>query len=207
MKSHQKLIDEAALPGARERWRQFAAASERLVQRGYRPVGLDHFAGPGDTLATALESGRLHRNFQGYTTDEAAVLLGLGASAIGSLPQGYVQNTSPLKDYREAIEAGRLPVARGIELTADDRLRGEIIERLMCDLAVDVDAVARLHGTDAATFADAFDRLAPLAADGIVAVDGSHVTVTDPGRPFVRLVAAAFDAYLQHGEKRHSRAV
>jgi oxygen-independent coproporphyrinogen-3 oxidase len=207
MKSHQKLIDEAALPGARERWRQFAAASERLEALGYRPVGLDHFAAPGDSLATALESGKLHRNFQGYTVDEAAVLLGFGASAIGSLPQGYVQNTSPLKDYREAIEAGRLPIARGIELTADDRLRGEIIERLMCGLAVDVAAVARTHGTDVSIFADAFEQLAPLAADGIVAVDGPHITLTDPGRPFVRLVAAAFDAYLQHGGKQHSRAV
>ncbi|MGF1641183.1 MAG: oxygen-independent coproporphyrinogen III oxidase [Rhodospirillales bacterium] len=207
MKSHQKLIDEATLPGAGERWRQFEAASARLRSLGYRPVGLDHFARPDDSLAVAAATGRLRRNFQGYTTDAAAVLLGFGASAIGSLPQGYVQNTAPLKDYRAAVDADRLPIARGLALAADDRVRGEIIERLMCDLAVDVAAVADRHRTDASVFADAFDRLAPLAADRLVVVDRGRITVTEAGRPLVRLAAAAFDAYLHRGGARHSRAV
>ncbi len=211
MKSHQKLIDEAALPGAGERWRQFEAASERLEALGYRPIGLDHFARPDDDLALALDQGRLHRNFQGYTTDAAPVLLGLGASAIGGLPHGYVQNISPLKDYRETVAAGRLPIARGVELSADDTLRGEIIARLMCDLAVDLQAVARRHGAADPDFAAELGRLEPLAADGVVVVDGHRITVTPSGRPLVRLVAAAFDAYLarggEHGQQRHSRAV
>jgi len=207
MKSHQKLIDEAALPGARERWRQFDVASERLQKLGYRPIGLDHFARPDDDLAIALDQGRLNRNFQGYTTDDAAVLLGLGASAIGSLPNGYVQNTSPLRDYREAVLAGRLPVARGVELSADDKLRGEIIARLMCDLAVDLRAVARRHGEPDMDFTAEMARLEPLAADGVVTVDDHRITVTAAGRPLVRLAAAALDAYLEHGKQRHSRAV
>ncbi len=207
MKSHQKLIDETALPGARERWEQFEAASARLQALGYRSVGLDHFARPDDDLALALEQGRLNRNFQGYTTDDAPVLLGLGASAIGGLPNGYVQNLSPLKEYREAVAAGRLPVARGVELSTDDRLRGDIIARLMCDLAVDPRAVARRHGAPDADFTAEMTRLEPLAADGIVVVDGDRIRVTTAGRPLVRLVAAAFDAYLQHGGQRHSRAV
>ncbi len=207
MKTHQKLIDEAALPGADERWHQFEAASERLQALGYRSIGLDHFARPDDDLAIALEQGRLNRNFQGYTTDAAAVLLGLGASAIGGLPHGFAQNVSPLKEYRETIAAGRLPIARGVELSADDRLRGDIIARLMCDLAVDPQAIARQHGVDEADFSAEFTRLEPLVADGVVVVDGDRITVTADGRPLVRLVAAAFDAYLEHGEQRHSRAV
>lgn len=211
MKSHQKLIDEAALPGADERWRQFDAASQRLEALGYRPIGLDHFARPDDDLAVALEQGRLNRNFQGYTADDAAVLLGLGASAIGHLPSGYVQNTSPLKDYRETVAAGRLPVARGVEMSPDDKLRGEIIARLMCELAVDLRAVADRHGAPDMDFAAELARLAPLVTDGVVIVDDLRLKVTPAGRPLVRLVAAAFDAYLtrsgDHEQQRHSRAV
>ena len=206
MKAHQKMIDEATLPGTAERWRQFNAASARLVEGGYVAVGLDHFARPDDGLAGALQGGRLHRNFQGYTTDEASVLLGFGASAIGSLPQGYVQNVSPLKDYARAVDGGTLATVRGIALDAQDRLRADIIERLMCDLMVDLDAVSLRH--DATTdFASELARLAPLAADGIVAVDGSRIALTEAGRPFVRLVAAVFDSYLQSGQARHSKAV
>jgi len=207
MKTHQRLIDEAALPGSSERWRQARAAALRLEEHGLRPVGLDHFARADDPLAVAAASGRLHRNFQGYTTDAAAVLIGFGASAIGSLPQGYVQNLMPLKDYREAVFAGRLPVARGLALGADDRLRGEIIERLMCDLEVDTAAVCRRHGAEPAGLDPALAALRPLAADGLVEVEGARVEVTEAGRPFVRLAAAAFDAYLGTGTARHSRAV
>ena len=148
----------------------------------------------------ALAEGRLHRNFQGYTTDEAPVLLGFGASAVGSLPQGDAQNTAPLKAYRATV-AGELPIARGIAF------RGEVIERLMCDLRADVDAIARRHGAAPGGFAAEMERLAPLIDDGICTADESRVTVTETGRPFVRLVAAAFDAYLAAGEQRRSRAV
>ncbi|WP_316976793.1 oxygen-independent coproporphyrinogen III oxidase [Shumkonia mesophila] len=207
MKAHQKLIDEAALPDTVERWRQFTAASARLIAAGYVAVGLDHFARPDDALAVALGKGRLHRNFQGYTVDDAAVLLGFGASAIGSLPQGYVQNVSPLKDYARAIEGGTLATGRGVALSADDRLRAEIIERLMCDLAVDLDDVARKHGASAGGFGTELAGLTPLRADGIVVLDGRRIALTEAGRPFVRLVAAAFDTYLQTGQARHSKAV
>lgn len=207
MKSHQKLIDEAALPGTAERWRQSAAAARRLQEHGLVPVGLDHFARPDDPLAVAAARHRLHRNFQGYTTDAAAVLLGFGASAIGSLPQGYVQNLMPLKDYGETVFSGRLPVARGLALGDDDRLRGEIIERLMCDLEVDTAAICARHGAEPAVLDPAFAELRPLAADGLIELEGTSVIVTQAGRPFVRLAAAAFDAYLGTGQARHSRAV
>ena len=210
MKSHQKMIDEAALPGVQARWQQADAAAERLVGHGYVSVGLDHFARPDDTLAAAAGSGRLRRNFQGYTTDAAPVLLGLGASAIGALPQGYVQNAAPLRGYADAIAAGHPATARGVTLTADDRLRRTVIEHLMCDLTVDLSAV-RTEVDVNADFSDELERLAPLADDGIVATDGNRITVMEAGRPFVRLVAAAFDAYLERGPDpgtaRHSRAV
>ncbi len=207
MKSHQRLIDETALPGAQARWEQFDAASERLVGHGYAAIGLDHFAKPDDPLAVARAAGTLRRNFQGYTTDDAPVLLGFGASAIGSLPGGYVQNTAPLGDYGKAVAAGRLPIARGVALNAEDRLRAEIIERLMCYLAVDLNAVCATRGENAGRFADALERLRPLASDGIARIEGARIEVTEAGRPFLRLVAAAFDAYLDRGATRHARAV
>jgi oxygen-independent coproporphyrinogen-3 oxidase len=207
MKAHQKLIDEAQLPGTVERLRQFSAASQRLRDIGFLSIGLDHFARPTDDLAAALQDGRLHRNFQGYTADDAPILLGLGASAIGALPQGYAQNASPLADYRRAIEDGRLPTARGVALSAGDRLRRDIIEQLMCTLEVDPEQVCRSHGLAHDVFTAERESLAGLAEDGLVELNGSRIRVTDAGRPFVRVVAAAFDAYLREGEQRHSRAI
>ncbi len=207
MKSHQKMIDEAALPGTDERWEQFTQAVGRLIEKGYVQIGFDHFARPGDSMAIALKEGRLHRNFQGYTADPAPVMLGFGASAIGYLPQGYAQNVSPLKTYRDAVAAGRFPIQRGFALSDDDKLRAAVIERLMCDLAVDLDAVcARFNHTDT-DFSGELERLAPMATDGLVAMDGNTITITETGRPFVRLVASVFDTYLERGEGRHSKAV
>jgi len=207
MKSHQKMIDEAALPGADERKRQFDAASARFIEAGYVAIGLDHFALPDDEMAIALKAGKLHRNFQGYTADAAPAMLGFGASAIGHLPQGYVQNVQPLKAYRESVLAGKFPIDRGFELKPDDKLRGEVIERLMCDLVVDLDAILDRHGRSKATFVPEMEKLAPMAEDGLVEIAGNTVRVTEAGRPFIRLVAAAFDAYLSSGKARHSRAV
>ncbi len=204
MKPHQKMIDEKALPDATQRLEQALAAAARLKERGYGTVGLDHFARPDDDLATALDEGRLHRNFQGYTTDAAEVLLGFGASAIGSLPQGYAQNWAPLKDYARAVRAGRLPTGRGFATSDADRARRAIIERIMCDLTVDL-------GNAGGAFAAEIAKLQPLCRDGLVEISGDRVTVTERGRPFARLAASAFDSYLETGletgQARHSRAV
>ena len=168
---------------------------------------MDHFARPDDALAAAAASARLKRNFQGYTTDDAPVLLGLGASSIGSLPQGYVQNQPSVPAWRDAVRAGQLPVARGIALTVADRLRRAVIETLMCRNAVDLRAVATQHNADPASLMDAAPALQALARDGLVQWDGMQVTLTPAGRPFVRAVAAAFDTYLAAGTGRHSAAV
>jgi oxygen-independent coproporphyrinogen-3 oxidase len=207
IKPHQRLIDAAALPGAAERLAQAAAAHETLVERGYVPIGLDHFARPEDRLAAAARTGRLRRNFQGYTTDQADALIGLGASAIGRLPQGFVQNAPDVGGYGRAIGSGRLATARGIALTAEDRLRGRIIERLMCDFSVDLDAVIAA-GEAGDGFEAELAALAPLATENLLRLDdGKRVTMTEQGRPFVRLAAAAFDAYLAKARTRHSIAV
>jgi oxygen-independent coproporphyrinogen III oxidase len=207
MKKHQLLLPEEALPGLEERFEQAEAAAERLAAHGYVRVGLDHFARPDDSMARSLAEGRLRRNFQGYTTDECPALLGFGVSAIGSLPQGYVQNASDFTLYRRAVEEGRLPTARGVALTAEDRLRREVIERLMCDLEVDLAAVARRHGRRPEMFASSLPALVELEKDGIAARTGWRVQVTAEGRPLVRAVCAAFDTYLQQGAGRHSAAV
>jgi oxygen-independent coproporphyrinogen-3 oxidase len=206
MKEHQKLIDEAALPGAEARWEQAAAAAARLMEHGYVRIGLDHFARPGDSLAEALADGRLKRNFQGYTVDEAPVLLGFGASAISSLPQGYTQNVQPLKTYGQHIADGRFPIHRGKALSDQDKLRAAVIERLMCYLAVDLAQVADETGVEE-DFAAELEKLAPLAEDGICRIEGGRITVPEDCRALVRLVAAAFDTYLDPEAARHSRAV
>lgn len=201
-KPHQRLIDEAALPGLTERLAQAEAAAQRLVALGYQRIGLDHFALPDDALAVAAREQRLRRNFQGYTADEADALIGLGASAIGKLPHGFVQNAPDVGGYTRRIDAGEFPVVKGVALSEDDRLRAKIIERLMCDLALDLD---RFGGP--ARFADEIAALAPMADAGLLAIDGARITVNDGGRPYVRIAAAAFDAYLAAGRSRHSVAV
>lgn len=207
MKSHQKKIVESELADGRGRWDQFAAIADVLTGAGYRPIGLDHFARPDDELAAQQAQGRLSRNFQGYTTDDAEVLLGFGASSIGALPQGYVQNAVPFDHYAEAIAAGRLATAKGLRLSDDDRLRRAVIERLMCDLSVDVAAVAAAHGVAEDAFDSELAGMADLAADGVAVVDGRRVTVPEAARPLMRIVAARFDTYLADGAGKHSRAV
>ncbi|MEI9994270.1 MAG: oxygen-independent coproporphyrinogen III oxidase [Rhizomicrobium sp.] len=200
-KKHMALIPEAALPGIAERYRQSETARARLLAAGYVAIGLDHFARPSDPMARALAAGKLSRNFQGYTTDDAQVLLGFGASAIGSLPQGYVQNLSDVPAWRAAIRGGALPIARGVALSADDRLRRDIIGALMCNLSVDLAAVSAAHHLAPPARPPALDT---LAAEGAVTIDGSTIKVTE--RSAVRLACAAFDAYLG-GAGGHSSAI
>ena len=207
MKAHQQLIEDAALPGPIDRLDQSEAAADHLISQGYVRIGLDHFALPDDELAVALAEGRLHRNFQGYTTDDAGALLGFGASAIGVLPQGYVQNTAQELAWRAAVGKDELPTARGVAVTADDRFRGEIIERLMCDLRVDLAAVCARHGRPLSDLAGPRARLADFAKDDLVRLDGAVVQVTELGRLLVRSVCAEFDAYFAPEGGRHSKAI
>jgi oxygen-independent coproporphyrinogen-3 oxidase len=207
MKRHQKLLPAHALPGTIERLAQSRAVAAVLQHAGYRPIGLDHFAKPADLLVRRQQEKRLHRNFQGYTTDEAPALIGFGTSAIGMLPQGYVQNATSTVAYREAIGAGRLATARGRALTDEDRLRREIIERLMCNLEVDLAAIAAAREKSVDDFSAELANLVPLAEQGLVRFSGGTITVAERARPFVRNICAVFDAYLSNEETRFSRAL
>jgi oxygen-independent coproporphyrinogen-3 oxidase len=206
-KVHQKLIDTAALPGPAERMAQEQAAREVLIAEGYEVIGLDHFARPEDPMAQAARSGTLHRNFQGYTVDAADALLPLGPSSIGRLPQGYVQNAPDVAGWRRAVEAGSLPLVKSLAFSGQDVLRAAVIERLMCDFEVNYGEIALLHGAHVDALDDAAVALDDLAHDGVLDRYGRHVRVTLEGRPFVRLAAAAFDAYLEKSAARHSVAV
>ena len=205
-KLHQRKIQESALPGGAERFAQSEAIAEVLVGAGYVRIGLDHFARPEDELARAFEAGTLHRNFQGYTTDECDTLLGFGASSIGRLPAGYVQNAILIGEYQRRIGAGELAVAKGRGFAPEDRLRGAIIERIMCDFRVDLDEVCGRLGGDSRQLA-ASAALGPLIRDGIVCRDKGVIALADKARSLVRVLAAAFDQYLDGTSQRHSRAV
>lgn len=206
-KKHQRLIDEAALPGASARMALEQTARDGLAAHGYEAIGLDHFALADDDMAIAARAGALRRNFQGYTTDTADTLIGIGASSIGKTASGFAQNDPDIGRWRRAVDAGRLPIAKGRALDDDDRLRAAIIERVMCDYAVDLAAVCAEHGTTIAAVEDAFERLIEPVRDGLAVVDGAVITVTEAGRPLVRIVAAAFDVYLARATARHSLAV
>jgi oxygen-independent coproporphyrinogen-3 oxidase len=206
-KKYQRRIDEAALPDSLERLDQACAIADELRQQGYVQVGLDHFALPDDSMAAAFREGRLRRNFQGYTTDASDVLIGFGASAIGSLPQGYVQNEVGVHAYQAAMAAGLLATVKGYALTDDDRLRADIIERIMCDYGVDLGTVCARHGSAADAVLQSAPRLRNLISDGIVELDGASLAVAEHSRFLVRSVAAAFDAHLDMSKALHSRAV
>ncbi|WP_264715934.1 oxygen-independent coproporphyrinogen III oxidase [Limobrevibacterium gyesilva] len=207
MKRHQTLLPAEHLPDAAQRWRQRQAIEQVITARGWHAIGLDHYARPGDGLATAAAGKTMRRNFQGYTTDAAPALLGLGASSIGALPQGYVQNAAAVPDYRALVRAGTLPTRRGIALTDEDRLRRDVIEQIMCHGRVDLDATAARHGADPAPLHRAAPALEGLAQDGLVAWDGRVVSVPEAARPFLRTVAATFDLYLRPQAARHASAV
>jgi oxygen-independent coproporphyrinogen-3 oxidase len=202
MKKHQALID------AWQRWCQARAAERRVAAAGYAAIGLDHFARPEDPLARAAAAGTLRRNFQGYTADPADALIGFGASAIGALPQGYVQNDSDLKAYDEAIAGGRLAAVRGVAFTPEDRLRAAVIERLMTALAAETGALCRAHGFPEAYLDGAFAAIDALAGDGLAERSGRLVSIPSEARLFMRTVAACFDAYLvPTAQPRHAQAV
>ncbi len=209
-KAHQKMIADSDLPGPAERMAQADAIEEELAAAGYLAVGLDHFARPGDELARAIADGRLKRNFQGYTTDDAPILLGLGASSIGALPQGYVQNARETGEWSRRVGEGRLAAARGLATDSDDRMRRAIIEAIMCFGEADAGTIARAHGFAASDLGPSFEALRPLVGDGLCVIEGTRVTVRADARRFVRHVAAAFDAWAirpAEARRRHSVAI
>ena len=205
----QRQIPAATLPDPATRLQLLALSIERLCDAGYLYIGMDHFALPDDELARAREDATLQRNFQGYSTHARCDLLGLGVSAIGRIGDSYAQNARDLAQYQRCIDEGRLAVVRGFAMSADDRARSDVIQALMCQGHVDFQAIGARHALRFTQyFARELERLRPLAADGLVDLEGEHIDVTPRGRLFLRNLAMVFDAYLPaQGAEGFSRAV
>lgn len=200
---HQRLIPEDALPGFEARLRLAELATRRLVEAGYARIGLDHFARPDDALAKAPPQ----RNFQGYTTDRADALIGLGASAISRFPQGYAQNATGVADYRARITADGRATARGVALSDDDQLRAHVIERLMCDLTYSEADLHRHFGDRARSLAGIVAGMDDFEVEGLIERTADGFRIPEAAAPFVRTVCTRFDAWLARTDAIHAPAV
>lgn len=199
MKSHQRLIEEGWLPAPEEKLRIMIHTGSRLTENGYRAVGMDHFAKPGDSLVEALDEGTLQRNFQGYTTHAGADLLAFGVSGISQVADTYAQNLKNLRHYYDAIDAGRAPTLRGYRLSEDDKLRREVIMTIMCQFHLDIPSIERRYEIEFADyFADALEALRPLEEDGLLRIGADRLDVTESGQLLVRNIAMPFDRYLKN---------
>jgi oxygen-independent coproporphyrinogen-3 oxidase len=194
MARRQSMIPTDALPRPEERLELFETARQLFLWDGYEEIGIDHFARPEDGLAVAARAGKLRRNFQGYTDDTAPALIGLGASAISRMPQGYAQNVSPTGEYTGRIRAGGFATHRGHAFSADDLLRGRMIEALMCDFRIDAEEMIRDWGADELSLQRMF-REAARAFPGMVQVGAEGFSIPERARPLTRMIARAFDAY------------
>ena len=207
MKKHQTMIKDESLPDVYARFEQMQDAGEKLWNAGYHAIGIDHFAKPDDRMAVAARSGALKRNFQGYTDDQADALIGLGASAIGQLPQGYIQNSAATADYIRMSHLKGLTVVRGVELSVEDRMRAWAIERLMCDFEISFASLRQRFGQVALDLINEARSRAILETDGFVALENDRFVIKERGKPFARTIASWFDVYLGNGVGRHSIAV
>jgi oxygen-independent coproporphyrinogen-3 oxidase len=199
----QRRILDAELPSAETKLQILTLAIGRLTRAGYLYIGMDHFARPDDELAVAQRRGRLQRNFQGYSTRPESDLVGLGISAIGRIGPTYYQNEKRLDDYTAALDAGHLPVARGLELSHDDLVRRAVIQALACHFRLSIESIEDAYLVD---FRDYFAReladLARLQEEGLVDVTAEWITVTPRGRLLVRVVCMVFDRYLREAQAR-----
>jgi oxygen-independent coproporphyrinogen-3 oxidase len=209
IKPAQKIFDDREqLPDAEQKLAMFAVAHEKLTAAGYVDIGLDHFARPDDELAIAQKEGTLHRNFQGYSTRGGASLYAFGISSISSTADSYRQNFKTLPEWKAALDAGQLPVERGVRLTEEDRRRRTIIMRLMCDRRLDFAALSQaLDLNFAERYAAEIASLDDLEADGVVVRTAGDVTVTAAGVPLLRVVAMRFDPTVSAAPGQHSRTI
>lgn len=194
VKKHMQMISSNDLPSAKSRFVMFKLASAILLSDGYDAIGLDHFALPQDDLSKAKKNGTLKRNFQGYTTDNANTLIGLGISSIGSFIQGFAKNTSSFQNYYSRILEGKLPIENGLKITSTDLMRRKIISDLMCFSKFNPRAIASQYG-----IAENFDNekfaLTKLISEGILQRDADTYSLTKKGSPYRRAVATIFDEY------------
>jgi oxygen-independent coproporphyrinogen-3 oxidase len=199
----QRRIVSTELPGAAARLAMLDDAIHGFLAQGYSYIGMDHFALGTDSLAVAKRQGRLHRNFQGYSTQPDCDLVALGVSAIGRIGASYSQNAKTLDDYYDALRHGQLPTARGLALNRDDLVRRAVIMALMCQGRLDFESIELAHLISVPVyFRRELEQLKPLAEMGLVEIEHSAIQVTPTGWYFVRAVAMVFDRYLQADQTR-----
>ena len=206
MKKTMRKFDETTLPAPDVKLQIFQYTIDFFESNGYKMVGMDHFAKPEDELFGAIAKGELHRNFQGYTTKGGANLIGIGLTSIGEGSHYYAQNTKDMKVYEEAIDEGRLPFERGVELSDDDYLRKAVIMELMANFSIDIERVEKEHNIDfRAYFTDAMDELQEFMDADLVTITDKKITVSPTGTLLIRNIAMPFDAYMhQYGENKKS---
>lgn len=193
----QRRINEDELPSGETKLDMLALCIKRLTEAGYVYIGMDHFAKPNDDLAVAQRQGRLHRNFQGYSTHAEAEMVSCGVSAISAVGSTYSQNEKTLEAYYERIEQGELPISRGTKLNVDDLLRRIIIQMLMCNFELSIRSLELAYPiTFANYFAPEIEKLRELEADGLLSIDAEWLTVTPKGRLLIRNICMVFDRYL-----------
>ena len=207
VKKHQQMIADSDLPGTLDRFTQSQAADDLLIHAGYQKIGIDHFAKPNDPLAKASKTGTLRRNFQGYTTDNCDVLLGIGASSISRSKQGYIQNIVPTGVYKESVLNGEIPAAKGYRNTSEDQIRAFMIERLMCDFQISFKTMTDRFGSEAAPYINMAKHIAALDQDKLSSADPDMFYINPERLPFTRTVASWFDAHLTKQQFKFSKVI
>ena len=203
MKKTMRKIDETTLPLPDEKLQIMQYTINFLTSNGYKMIGMDHFAKPEDELFKAIEKGELHRNFQGYTTKGGADLIGVGLTSIGEGVNYYAQNHKEMREYEEAIDAGKLPFERGVVLNDDDQIRQFVIMELMSNFKLDIRRFEKLFNIDFKTyFADALLALKPFVDDELLVMDENHIECSQTGTLLIRNIAMPFDAYM----KKHTKS-
>ena len=204
----QRQINEADMPSSEEKLDILQMVTQRLLQEGYIYIGMDHFAKPDDELAIAQREGKLHRNFQGYSTHSECDMVGFGMTSIGRVGDAYVQNVKELTAYNEQLAKGRLPVFKGLELNSDDKLRQAIITQLICHFELNYSAIERAYGI---VFADYFsqqlEQLRVMEQDGLLQMTDQGVYVKAAGRLLIRNICMVFDRYLGQKKKQFSKVI
>lgn len=201
----QSMIPTDALPTPQERLELFNVARDLFTMDGYAEIGIDHFARNGDGLEIAARSGKLRRNFQGYTNDKCQTMIGVGASSIAKYANGYAQNAPSTSDYQKRVRAGALPISKGHAFTTEDHLRGRIIEALMCDFRVEYSDLVARFGLSQSDF-DTFAASADAAFPKMLKVSQASIEIRAHARPLTRMIARHFDTYAM-AQTQHSSAV
>lgn len=210
MKKHMSLIKTEDLPAPEEKLQILKMTIEKLTSAGYVFIGMDHFAKPDDEMAVALKEKKLYRNFQGYSTNAGTDLYGMGITSIGQIGDIFAQNYKKEKEYFEALEEGLFPVERGYQLTEDDKIRREVIMKIMCDFELDFNKMgSRFDINFKEYFKYGLSNFQEMVDDGLVELSDDYIKVTDMGRLLIRNIAMNFDGYIERKEDnaRYSRTV